>query len=95
MRDLLISLRTVEKRYEGKLFGVGELHISGMVKDCADAIEKLLAENAQLRQVVSAAKAYQQAVEAKPDDYDEEEFLRAAGVLEKALGEYQELQEVR
>ena len=49
MRDLLISLRSVEKRYEGKLFGVGELHISGMVKDCADAIEKLLAENAQLR----------------------------------------------
>ena len=52
-------------------------------------------DNAQLRQVVSVAKAYQQAVEAKPDDYDEEEFLRAAGVLEKALGEYQELQEVR
>ena len=50
MKDLLISLRSVEERYKDKVFGVGELRIGDMAKECADAIEKLQAENARLRE---------------------------------------------
>jgi hypothetical protein len=55
MKDLLISLRSVEERYKDKVFGVGELRIGDMAKECADAIEKLQAENTKLSAELEAA----------------------------------------
>lgn len=45
---LLKELRLVEQRFGGRHYGVGEIRINDMAKECADAIEKLQIENARL-----------------------------------------------
>lgn len=61
MDRLVCNLRQVEENYKNKLYGFGEIRITDMAKECADAIEKLKFETERLRKVVDAAeKIYEQ-----------------------------------
>ena len=61
MDSLLTALRSVEERYQDVRVVTGKLRISDMAKDCANAIEKLQAENAQLRAELALVKAEREA----------------------------------
>ena len=40
MDDIIKKLRFVQKKYENKFIGTGEVNISGLARDCADYIEE-------------------------------------------------------